>query len=142
MRRATAIDAELGARLRTFRKSLRVNQTKLGAAVGLTFQQIQKYENGENRISAATLFELAHVVGVDISQFFEGLKPNSRKLKAEGPKARGRPIVSAAPPEHTARMAPLKSEPPGMERDSKGKAIPLKERTAEDRAKAKRGKAK
>jgi hypothetical protein len=50
--------------------------------------------------------------------------------------------LASSPPKHNARMAPLKSEPPGMERDSKGHAIPMKERTAEDRTKAKRKKTK
>jgi hypothetical protein len=46
--------------------------------------------------------------------------------------------LESQPPKHSARMAPLKSEPPGMERDGKGKKIPLRQRTAEDRAKAKK----
>jgi hypothetical protein len=49
-------------------------------------------------------------------------------------------LGTSSPPKHNARMAPLKNEPPGMERDSKGNAIPLKQRTPDDRAKAKRGK--
>ena len=48
----------------------------------------------------------------------------------------------STPPKHTASMAPLKSEPPGMERDSKGHAIPMKQRVPEDQAKAKRARAK
>ena len=114
MKRASSVDVELGARLRAFRKSLRVNQTKLGATVGLTFQQIQKYERGDNRISAATLFEFAHALGVDINQFFVGLKPKTRKLKAERPKPKGRSMISTAEP---------RNKLPGMARDSKAKGL-------------------
>jgi transcriptional regulator with XRE-family HTH domain len=75
------MDAELGRRLRAFRKAAGLNQAKLAGSISLTFQQIQKYESGTNRISATTLFEFAHVLGVDVPQFFEGLKPTSRKPK-------------------------------------------------------------
>ena len=51
-----------------------LSQEKLGNAVSLTFQQIQKYERGANRISASMLFQLAKVFGVPVSYFFEGLE--------------------------------------------------------------------
>lgn len=50
-----------------------MNQSQLGKAVGLTFQQVQKYENGANRISASKLHHFAHLLGVPIPFFFEGL---------------------------------------------------------------------
>ena len=81
--RVKPIDAELGKRLRAFRRAAGLNQTQLAGSIGLTFQQMQKYESGTNRMSAGTLFELANVLGVDHSQFFEGIKPTSRKVKAK-----------------------------------------------------------
>ena len=55
------------------RKLLGVSQEKLADALGLTFQQVQKYERGANRISASKLFEIARFLGVPPSYFFEGL---------------------------------------------------------------------
>lgn len=54
-----------------------MTQTVLGDAVGLTFQQVQKYENGRNRISASRLYEFAHVLGVDVAFFFDGMPKNA-----------------------------------------------------------------
>ncbi len=54
---------------------LGMNQTKLGNALGLTFQQVQKYENGKNRISASRLYDLCRVLDVSIEYFFEDMPP-------------------------------------------------------------------
>jgi transcriptional regulator with XRE-family HTH domain len=67
------IDQHVGARLRLRRKRLEISQTYLAKAVGLTFQQIQKYEQGSNRISASTLYEIAAFLEVPVGYFFEGL---------------------------------------------------------------------
>ncbi len=67
------IDAHVGFRVRIRRKLLSLSQTRLGDAVGLTFQQIQKYERGANRIGASRLFEIAQVLDVPVSYFFEDL---------------------------------------------------------------------
>ena len=67
------MDLHVGAQLRALRKSQRVAQTKLATAVGVTFQQIQKYEGGTNRISASMLYGIARQLAVPISAFFEGL---------------------------------------------------------------------
>ena len=80
-RRRTPIDAEIGKRLRAVRREIGASQTALAEAVGVTFPQIQKYENGTDRISAGRLLELAHALGVDVSYFFEGLRPKSRRIK-------------------------------------------------------------
>lgn len=67
------IDAYVGKRLRFRRKMLSMSQTKLGDAVGLTFQQIQKYERGANRIGASRLFEFSQILDVPISYFFDDM---------------------------------------------------------------------
>jgi transcriptional regulator with XRE-family HTH domain len=64
-------DRHVGSRVCMRRKMLSMSQTKLADAIGLTFQQIQKYENGTNRISASRLLQIAHVLQVPISFFFE-----------------------------------------------------------------------
>lgn len=67
------IDIHVGARLRLRRTLLGLSQEKLGEAVGITFQQLQKYERGSNRISASRLFNLSQVLGVPVSYFFEDM---------------------------------------------------------------------
>jgi len=66
------IDIEVGARIRVRRKFLSLSQSALAEALGLTFQQVQKYERGSNRISASKLFEIAQVLQVPVAYFFEG----------------------------------------------------------------------
>lgn len=70
-RRANAIDIHVGSRVRLRRMVLGMSQEKLGEQLGLTFQQVQKYEKGVNRIGAGRLFDLSHVLGVPIQFFFE-----------------------------------------------------------------------
>jgi transcriptional regulator with XRE-family HTH domain len=67
------IDVHVGARIRHRRAILGLNQTELALKVGVTFQSIQKYERGTNRVSASRLQEIAEVLGVSVSHFFEGL---------------------------------------------------------------------
>ena len=66
-----SVDAHVGQRVRMRRTLLGMSQEKLGDAIGLTFQQVQKYERGSNRISAGTLFRLGQVLDVPISFFFD-----------------------------------------------------------------------
>lgn len=74
MRKAPdAIDRHVGARIRLRRNMLGVSQEKLAEGLGLTFQQVQKYEKGTNRISASKLWLIARFLQVDLSYFFEGL---------------------------------------------------------------------
>jgi len=65
------IDVHVGARVRLRRTLLGMSQEKLGEAIGLTFQQVQKYERGANRISASKLWLLANVLDVPVSFFFD-----------------------------------------------------------------------
>lgn len=65
------IDIEVGARLRQLRRGQRRSQAELAAALGLTFQQVQKYETGANRLSASKIWEAAQYLEVSPSAFFE-----------------------------------------------------------------------
>lgn len=66
-----SVDAHVGQRVRMRRTLLGMSQEKLGEAIGLTFQQVQKYERGSNRISAGTLYRLGQVLDVPVSFFFD-----------------------------------------------------------------------
>ena len=68
------IDKYVGARVRSRRMGMRLSQTKLGEAVDVTFQQIQKYENGTNRIGASNLYKISKTLGVDVGFFYEGVE--------------------------------------------------------------------
>src|SRR5471032_87029 len=76
------IDVHIGNRLRQRRSFLGMSQTALGAAIGLSFQQIQKYERGVNRIGATQLFEVSRVLDVPVSFFFENAGALSFKSRA------------------------------------------------------------
>ena len=77
------IDTHVGKRVRIRRKILSMSQTKLGDAIGLTFQQIQKYERGANRIGASRLFELSEVLDVPVSYFFDDLSEDMHALSGD-----------------------------------------------------------
>jgi transcriptional regulator with XRE-family HTH domain len=68
------IDVHVGARIRTRRLLIGMNQETLARALDLTFQQVQKYEGGANRVSASRLSQIAKVLGVPIAYFFTGLE--------------------------------------------------------------------
>ena len=69
------VDVHVGARVRMRRTLLGMTQTDLGDALGLTFQQVQKYERGTNRISASRLYDLSRVLDMSIEHFFEDMPP-------------------------------------------------------------------
>jgi len=69
------IDVQVGSRVRLRRNMLGLSQEKLGSAIGLTFQQVQKYERGANRIGASRLHELSRVLDVPVSFFFDDMDP-------------------------------------------------------------------
>ena len=81
------VDIHVGARARMRRKLLGMTQTDLGRALGLTFQQIQKYERGVNRIGAGRLYDLARVLDVPVNFFFEDMPP---EVIAISPATKGR----------------------------------------------------
>src|SRR5437762_8376684 len=66
------IDRHVGSRVRMRRMMLAMSQEKLGDALGLTFQQVQKYEKGTNRIGASRLQQISHILQVPVSFFFDG----------------------------------------------------------------------
>ena len=76
------IDVHVGARLRARRTLLGLSQTVLAEAIGLTFQQLQKYENGSNRISASRLYDFSKLLDVDIGYFFDEM---DQATKSESP---------------------------------------------------------
>jgi transcriptional regulator with XRE-family HTH domain len=67
------IDAHVGARIRMRRQLVNMSQERLGELLGITFQQVQKYEKGSNRISASRLFYASKTLGVPVQFFFDGL---------------------------------------------------------------------
>jgi transcriptional regulator with XRE-family HTH domain len=81
------VDIHVGSRVRLRRTLLGLSQEKLGEAVGLTFQQIQKYERGANRIGASRLFEFSRILDVPVSFFFDDM--SERTAAVEGLPAAG-----------------------------------------------------
>ena len=77
------IDVHVGGRIRMRRLLLGMNQETLANALGLTFQQVQKYEGGANRVSASRLSAMADILGVPISYFFGDLRPDDAEVSPE-----------------------------------------------------------
>ena len=107
MSKSHAVDTHVGARMRQRRTLLGMSQTKLGDAVGLTFQQIQKYERGSNRVSSSRLFEFAKVLDVPVAYFFDEMPANAlsgRPMSGRGRKGFGE---AGTPFEHEKDKDPL-----------------------------------
>lgn len=79
---AHPVDVYVGSRIKLRRTLLGISQERLGDALDLTFQQVQKYERGSNRVSASKLFTISEVLDVPISYFFDGL--HGSENRAEG----------------------------------------------------------
>ncbi|TRO86925.1 helix-turn-helix transcriptional regulator [Glycocaulis profundi] len=77
------IDQHVGRRLKLRRNMLSLSQQNLAETLGITFQQVQKYENGRNRIGAGRLFELARILNVQVTFFYEGLVTRPSKQTPE-----------------------------------------------------------
>ena len=75
-RSVSTVDRYIGARMRQRRQALELSQAKLGQKLGISFQQVQKYESGRNRVSAARLFDICEALEFSLASMFE------RKLKA------------------------------------------------------------
>jgi transcriptional regulator with XRE-family HTH domain len=73
-KQANLVDAHVGQRVRLRRVLVGMSQERLGELLGLTFQQVQKYEKGVNRIGAGRLYEIAGILGVPIEFFYEGME--------------------------------------------------------------------
>ena len=97
-KRSSKVDAHVGRRVRERRLSLSMSQDKLGNALGISFQQIQKYEAGANRVAAGRLWDMARILEVDVGYFFEGIqkrakrkaKPRKRPTAAKAVRRKGR----------------------------------------------------
>ena len=93
------VDVHVGARLRLRRTLMGLSQTKLGEAVGLTFQQIQKYERGGNRMGASRLLEFSQILDIPVSFFFDDMTEEvtatggRRTAPSEVPKPEGDPLT-------------------------------------------------
>jgi transcriptional regulator with XRE-family HTH domain len=107
------IDTHVGLRIREARKANdRMSQTELAEKLGLTFQQIQKYERGFNRASASTLFTLAKILGRPIGWFFEGLESETVDRATEEERAFARRVREAG------HMVPEISRLPALDRST------------------------
>src|ERR1700684_3334811 len=76
------VDILVGSRIRLWRKRRKMSQAELGKAIGVTFQQIQKYENGKNRVGASRLHLVATALDVPIAELFDGVAESGPRLKA------------------------------------------------------------
>ena len=84
MRRPSSVDVHVGGRVRIRRRLIHMTQETLADLIDVTFQQVQKYERGSNRISASKLFAIADALEVPINYFFEGLDDTGETSVAEG----------------------------------------------------------
>ncbi len=91
------VDLHVGLRIRLRRRELGVSQERLADSIGLTFQQVQKYERAANRVSASKLWEMARALKTSISYFFDGLGDPSRNDPGE---------PDSAPPAHAFLLTP------------------------------------
>src|SRR5712672_2228635 len=87
------IDKHVGSRVRMRRMMLGMSQEKLGTALGLTFQQVQKYEKGTNRIGASRVQQISQILQVPVAFFFEGAPILSGGTVSEGLKRRRPPLT-------------------------------------------------
>jgi transcriptional regulator with XRE-family HTH domain len=83
-RKTSAVDVHVGHRVRAARLARGVSQEKLADAVGVTFQQIQKYEKGVNRIGTGRLHAIAGHLGLPVTYFFDGIEKNPSRTSVSG----------------------------------------------------------
>ena len=94
-KQANPIDAQVGNRVRIRRMLIGMSQEKLGDLLGLTFQQVQKYEKGVNRIGAGRLFEVSRILGVPIDFFYDGVAGDDKPASGESTSAPVMEFVSS-----------------------------------------------
>lgn len=80
-KQASPVDVQVGNRIRLRRMLIGMSQERLGELLGLTFQQVQKYEKGVNRVGAGRLFHVGQILGVPISYFYEGVSEDAPHSK-------------------------------------------------------------
>src|SRR6056297_1605539 len=71
-----SIDKSIGARIRMYRKALGLSQTDLAQKIGITFQQVQKYESGANRVAASRLWDISDALGISVLSLFQDINEN------------------------------------------------------------------
>jgi transcriptional regulator with XRE-family HTH domain len=101
------IDVHVGTRVRLRRTLLGMNQERLAEAIGLTFQQVQKYERGANRVSSSRLYDLAGVLDVGVAYFFEEMAPGLQEKTPSKLMGLARPEVVEHEPDPMARRETL-----------------------------------
>lgn len=89
------IDVHVGARIRLRRRSLGISQERLAEDLGLTFQQVQKYERGANRVSASKLYEIARSLQISVTFFFDDLADPSEGRRAGLAEATANPFANS-----------------------------------------------
>jgi transcriptional regulator with XRE-family HTH domain len=104
MRKSGPLDAMIGARIRMLRVNRGISQTILAQRIGVPFQQVQKYEQGANRVGASRLAQIAHVLDVSFGEFFESSRAGPRRLDSpahllDEPDARRAPRAFARTPD-------------------------------------------
>lgn len=87
------IDKYVGSRVRARRVGMRISQTKLGGSIGVTFQQIQKYENGTNRIGASNLYKISRQLSTEVSYFFQDMPEGLYEASSVDPYGLSIPIA-------------------------------------------------
>jgi len=95
-RSPNSIDKHFGDQIRNRRQAINMTQDHLGQESGVSFQQIQKYESGKNRIRAARLYEICHVLGLPIASMFEDIPRNAPRPKKKRPRTAPRSKKKAA----------------------------------------------
>jgi transcriptional regulator with XRE-family HTH domain len=83
-KRAQKIDKVIGRNIRIHRLARKMSQSELGEQLGVSFQQVQKYENGTNRVGSGRLYQIAAILGVHVSTFFKGGETAERERPGEG----------------------------------------------------------
>src|SRR2546421_10073984 len=81
-RRAGAEDVEIGRKIRALRLERGLSQSGLAEGIGLTFQQVQKYEKGTNRVSAGRLQQIANMLNIPVTFFYDGMGVRTKKAEA------------------------------------------------------------
>ena len=92
-KQANPIDAHVGNRMRLRRMLIGLSQERMGEMLGLTFQQVQKYEKGVNRIGAGRLYQIADILSVPVSYFYEGFVGEGDKSRAANDDTATKPVM-------------------------------------------------
>ncbi len=85
VKRFGEVDAHVGRRIRQRRREIGMSQEGLGNALGISFQQVQKYEIGINRVAASRLWDMAKALKVDVEYFFEGIQNRAKRSRKAKP---------------------------------------------------------